>query len=400
MGVLDEHLGVLIEPVAGAGSALHAALAIRLTTGLDPDNGVNDGVVGLGGGDLTEAGLDVAPLTPLLAGAQETNAALVDDEVGGETLSLKEGSQRGGVVGLVPRVGPLSVVLTDSGVVGVVVGNVGRETTDIILALAGKLDDLGELLGRCYEEERGSVEYFMRIQDIKIQLTKREVVIPSQPATVGSINVQVHVLVLEALDGVGDTRGVDGSGLLTLRDAHVGNEVTKRIGLEDNGEVQVGSTRELLGIRLDELLLVALKAVLLALELTGRLASRAVAVGEVVEDQADDLLLTSLALDLTGLLDSIVDTAKLRKAGHPHEGADFLDLPDVGGVDLVTLGKEGAAGLLELLGPFGVDKVLLAGEGVNVLGGLGSGRVSGDGTGCGEGSDDSGGGLHFVKETM
>lgn len=66
MGVLDELLGKLVVPMAGAGSVEVAALAIRLTAGLDPDNGVNDGVVGVGGGSGSESGGgNVAPLTPI-----------------------------------------------------------------------------------------------------------------------------------------------------------------------------------------------------------------------------------------------------------------------------------------------------------------------------------------------
>ena len=63
-----------------------------------------------------------------------------------EALGLEEGGKRQGVVALVPRVGELGEVLADGGVEGVVVGDVGREAADL-LALTGKADDLGELLG-------------------------------------------------------------------------------------------------------------------------------------------------------------------------------------------------------------------------------------------------------------
>jgi len=66
VGVLDKHLGVLVEPLASLRGAGHAALAVALTTGLDPHEGIDDGVVGLGGGSRAEAGgLDIAPLAPI-----------------------------------------------------------------------------------------------------------------------------------------------------------------------------------------------------------------------------------------------------------------------------------------------------------------------------------------------
>lgn len=65
-----------------------------------------------------------------------------------KTLSLQVGSQRQGVVALVVRVGALEPILGEGGVEGVVVGDVGGEAADL-LALAGELEDLGELLGGC-----------------------------------------------------------------------------------------------------------------------------------------------------------------------------------------------------------------------------------------------------------
>ena len=146
MGILDQHLGVLVEPCSCPGSTFHTTFTIALTTGLDPDDAIHNSVVRLSSRDLAEAGLDIAPLAPLSSGTQESHTALVDDEVGWETLGLEEGGERGGVVGLIPRVAPFRVVLTDGGVEWVVVGHVGCEPTNL-LVLAGHLDDCRELLG-------------------------------------------------------------------------------------------------------------------------------------------------------------------------------------------------------------------------------------------------------------
>jgi hypothetical protein len=74
---------------------------VALTTGLDPDDGVDERVTSVGRRASTEAGtLDVAPVTPLLTDVLDTRASLVDDEVGGEVVLRKQGSEGVDVVGL------------------------------------------------------------------------------------------------------------------------------------------------------------------------------------------------------------------------------------------------------------------------------------------------------------
>lgn len=164
--VLDEHLNIFIEPGPSAGSSLHTTLAVTLTTGLDPGQGIDVGVVTRRAPRRgSEArGRHIAPLAPLLPGTRKGYPPLIDNELRGlrdisirayaqrvcstayQALSLEERRERQGVVTLVPRVGELGEVLTDSGVEGVVVGDVGREAADL-LAFTGESDDLGELLG-------------------------------------------------------------------------------------------------------------------------------------------------------------------------------------------------------------------------------------------------------------
>jgi hypothetical protein len=58
---------------------------IALTSGLDPDDGIDVRVVGVGRWADTEAGtLDVAPITPLASDVLNTRATLVNDEVSGD----------------------------------------------------------------------------------------------------------------------------------------------------------------------------------------------------------------------------------------------------------------------------------------------------------------------------
>lgn len=79
---------VVIARAAGVAST------IAFTTRLDPDNSIDQAGSGVRRGPGAEACVvDVAPIAPLLADVLHTGAALVDDEVGRETLLRQEGSQ-------------------------------------------------------------------------------------------------------------------------------------------------------------------------------------------------------------------------------------------------------------------------------------------------------------------
>ena len=65
---------------------------VTFTSGLDPDDGVNEAGDGAGGGASSETGtLDVAPVTPLLTDVLDTRAPLVNDEVSRETALRQHG---------------------------------------------------------------------------------------------------------------------------------------------------------------------------------------------------------------------------------------------------------------------------------------------------------------------
>jgi len=91
----DEHLRVRVEPGSRLRSTRHAARTVGFATRLDPDDGINIAVVGIGCEGLSESRRgDVAPLSPFRTSSREGNAALVDDELGREAV-LAEGIGQG-----------------------------------------------------------------------------------------------------------------------------------------------------------------------------------------------------------------------------------------------------------------------------------------------------------------
>lgn len=99
--VLNEHLNVLVKPLSSPRRTFKSAASVALTTGLDPDDGIDMSVVDWGAGLHTKAGrADVAPLTPLLPAVG--NTALVNDEARRQTLSFKMRGKGESVVVLVP----------------------------------------------------------------------------------------------------------------------------------------------------------------------------------------------------------------------------------------------------------------------------------------------------------
>lgn len=159
VGVLDKVLCELVEPRPSLGSwsighrrtahgvvtgRIRVASSIALTTycnvscyqqrrsqvrhtWLNPDQSVDQGIVRGGCRTSSKAGvLDVAPLAPLGPDRELTCAALVDDEVGRDSLGREEGGEGVGVVGFVPGVAPLGEVLTGNGNVSCIVISIGN----------------------------------------------------------------------------------------------------------------------------------------------------------------------------------------------------------------------------------------------------------------------------------
>lgn len=143
--IFSKNLGIRIEPSTSLRGAAHATLAIALSTGLNPDNAVHVLVVDISGCGLAEAGLDVAPVTPVVAGTTNSDTALINDEVGGKTLSLEGWGKVGDEVALVVGLAAISDVFRGSGVESVVVGDVGGKPADP--AVGSPADNIGELGG-------------------------------------------------------------------------------------------------------------------------------------------------------------------------------------------------------------------------------------------------------------
>lgn len=94
-------------------------MCILRHTRFHPDESIDQGVVSGGGWAGSEAGtLDVAPLAPFGSDCKLAGTALVDDEVGGESLGCEEGGKGFDVVGFVPGVAPLGEVLARDSNVG------------------------------------------------------------------------------------------------------------------------------------------------------------------------------------------------------------------------------------------------------------------------------------------
>lgn len=78
------------------------------------------------------------------------------------------------------------------------------------------------------------------------------------------INVEVHIVELQLRDGIRNALLIHGRRLRAELDVLVGDQVGQRVGLEHNRKGEVRRRADLLGVRLDELLLVDLEAVLVA----------------------------------------------------------------------------------------------------------------------------------------
>lgn len=67
---------------------------VTLTSGLDPDDGVDEAGASVGGRAGTEtSALDIAPVAPLISDVLNARATLVDDEVSREATAAELGSE-------------------------------------------------------------------------------------------------------------------------------------------------------------------------------------------------------------------------------------------------------------------------------------------------------------------
>jgi len=280
VGLRDQRREEFLEPGSGLGRGLvgirestvevesgrrRVAGAVAFTSGLGPDDGVDDRDSSVGRRARSEASaLDVAPVTPCLTDVLHAGAALVDDEVGGESRRLENGGERIDVVDLVV----VGVSLSD-GVGGgrrerVVVCNVGGQATDETGRSSALVQRTEELSGG------------------------RQVGGPSQPSSVSGVKVGVDVAELvQLLDCVCDAGKIGGLSVGTFCYAQVGDQVGKTVGFDDGNHTNI---REFLDLshKLVNVVEVVSLAVVGNAEFSVGSRSSAISVGQVVDDDLND----------------------------------------------------------------------------------------------------------------
>lgn len=389
VSVLKQLLKVSLEPLASLRSRLEGigktaveivansrsvAGTIGLTARLDPDKGVSQRGASVGGGADTEAGADgVAPVALLdLAGGLLAGTAGVDDELGGEAGGVEQGGE-----GL--DVALLIVVGVGGGVRGsggegpaVVVGHVGDETADG-LGLAGGLVDVSEQSG-------GGLD----------------VGGPAEPAAVASVKVLGDVGEVELGDGVVGALLVGRGGVGTLGNVGVGDEVGKRVGLDDKDGANVRVLDQELADGVD-VGLVVVDAVVGDGELAVGGGSSAVTVGEIVDDEVSGVgrVGTGLVGGADLLKGALHESVNGDVAVEPLEGGDLGNGGSLSGPG-ASHGRNGM--VVDLGGVVAVGPALNTNEGVASEAGSGGSTASDGGgghrrSGSGDGLTSAGGDL-------
>lgn len=128
----------------------------------------------------------------------------------------------------------------------------------------------------------------------------------------------------ELLQRVGDGVLVHGLCVRALLDVQVGDQVGERVGLDDGHDADVGELLDL-GDDLVDVVLVLCRAAVCDAELAvGRLGS-AVAVGQVVDDDLDELLLAGALLDRRRVRKGGAEVGDLGDDVEPRERRDIGD---------------------------------------------------------------------------
>ncbi len=166
LGVLEQHLKVGLVPGTSLRSRLESiivtterivsvgsgiASTVRLSTGLDPDESIDEGVTGASRGSDTEPGsVDIAPVTPGGAETLDGITSGIDDGVGGHATLLEERGEGVNVALLILALVVLGISgtgeLSWAGGECVPAGDVGGDTEDLLGGTSG-LVDLGNSVG-------------------------------------------------------------------------------------------------------------------------------------------------------------------------------------------------------------------------------------------------------------
>lgn len=236
LGVAEQHLEVGLVPLAGLGRGLEGvglaaervvargarvAGAVRLAAGLAPDEGVGELEARGRRRAHAEAGaVDVAPVAPLLAQARHRVAARVDDGVVREPGRLERR----------PELLHVQLLVLARVVLGV------RRRRELARALVPRVP--ARDVGRDPAHLLGAARVLVHLG--QLLRPGLQVGVPAEPAAVAGVDVHDDVGQVEALEGVGDALLVRALALLACRQVGVGDEVGERVGLDDEGEGEVG----------------------------------------------------------------------------------------------------------------------------------------------------------------
>ena len=144
-----------------------------------------------------------------------------------------------------------------------------------------------------------------------------------------SVHVHVNADGRKLLEGVGDTGLVRRLGVRALLHVQVGDEVGEGVGLDDCDDAHVGVLLELRDDLVDVVVVLLLAAVGDAELSVGGLRG-AVTVGQVVDDDLDELLLACAVLDRGGICEVGTEVRDLRNLVEPSESWDVRDARGLG----------------------------------------------------------------------
>ena len=335
----DEGLEVLLEPrprlgrglvrvrerarrvVAGRG---RVGRAVGLAAGLDPHDRVDERAGRARRRARAEPGaLDVAPVAPLVADVLHAGPALVDDELRGEARGGEHRPERLDVQQLVVVRVALRDRVRRRRLERVVVRDVWR-AHGMSVALRGRAGGgrEGARTGREAADERGRVRALEHLrEELRGGLDVRG---PAEPARVAGVHVHVRADRGELLERVRDARLVRRLGVRALRHVQVRDEVRERVGLDDRDGAHVRVLLDLRDDLVDVVEVLRLPAVRDAELAVGRLGG-AVAVGEVVHDELDELLVAGAALERARVREVRAEVGHLRDTVEPGERGDVRD---------------------------------------------------------------------------
>ena len=139
-----------------------------------------------------------------------------------------------------------------------------------------------------------------------------------------SVHIHVYTDGRELLEGVGNAGLVRCLSVRALLHVQVGDEVGEGVGLDDRNDAHIG---ELLDLRNDlvDIIVVLLLAAIGNAELPVGCLCRTVTVGQIVDDDLDQLLLAAARLEGRGVREVGAEVGNLGDGVEPGECGDIGD---------------------------------------------------------------------------